>query len=230
MTRIFTWTGNIHSIRGPDCSMESRSAIHPSWPIYSLQLTFHELLSGGRQNQPFPTAVPSPIREISESVKNFKKNYSPCFQYILPAWGKHLQPLRYAESSESIASQTIMRKQRKGELGFSRAKKSLNLGIFRKTLQWPLADTETKRLKRHPKFTPQRVESSFNVHSAPKAAAAVANRPLCRNQRKSGPPAAISRGAVQSRGRQPAVLARKRTQVGRGSSGLAHFHAQSPDS
>ena len=40
---------------------------------------------GGQQDQPFPTAGPSPIREISESVTNLEKIYPLYFQHILPA-------------------------------------------------------------------------------------------------------------------------------------------------
>jgi NAD(P)-dependent dehydrogenase (short-subunit alcohol dehydrogenase family) len=37
------------------------------------------------------------------------------------------------------------------------------------------------------KFTPKRLESSFHVHSVPKARAAAANRPLCRDKSNPAP-------------------------------------------
>ena len=190
----------------------------PASASHAVKLLGHGLVAsvcgpwGKITSRPQRLALPNP-RNLGISHE-LQKNDPPLFSTHLARPGQNA-PNRYAilitvhqsNHKRSCPNKGIANRPPRGQ-------KTPNPEIFRKILPSAFADSEKKRVKRHSKFALQRLESSFHVHSAPKATAVAAKRPLCCNQRKSGSPANINRGAVQSRGRQPVVLARKRVHAG----------------
>ncbi len=162
--------------------------------LESLDTAFHTLL--------WPKATAS---------HGFLRKIFPVFSIHLARPGKNA-PNGYAIliAGNQSNDKRSCANQRKGELGFARAKNP-------KTLQFSAenCNRRSQLLKQHDlhvisKSLPRRPESSFNVHSTPKTTPAAAKRPPCRDQRKSGPAAGLVKRENDIRGRKCFTLEGRR--------------------